>query len=261
MSRANTPTVDSSSLFSPIGDKRLYQKVVDQICMAIFQGKIRPGDRLPSEEKLASHFQVGRSAIREAVKVLETSGLLVIRRGRDGGTFVQERDVSCLSQAYGNILRLALVEVSELTRARVLLESLAFKEAARFMRPEDLKELRANIKEAKRYYDQDDRENRLKSNLDFHVALGRLARNVILELNISAVLSLLSYYLRTMEVTREMGEATLKAHSQIVELMAQGKMDQAVAKNQQHIETVSSQLLNHAAKEFHGALNVHLAME
>jgi DNA-binding FadR family transcriptional regulator len=261
MSRANAPIEDSGALFSPIGDKRLYQKVVDQICMAIFQGKIRPGDRLPSEDKLASHFQVSRSAVREAVKVLETSGLVLIRRGRDGGTFVQERDASSLSQAYGNILRLALVEVSELTRARVLLESGAIQEAAKFMRPEDLKELRKNVREAERYYAQNDRENRLKTNLEFHVALGRLARNIILELNISAILSLLSYYLKTMQVTKEMGEATLKAHTRIVELLEQGKFEEASTENQQHIETVSSQLLRHAAKKFHGVLNVHLTME
>jgi len=261
MSRTNAPAASSANLFSPIGDKRLYQKVVDQICMAIFQGKIRSGDRLPSEDRLASRFQVSRSAVREAIKVLETSGLLVIRRGRDGGTFVQDRDVSSLSQAYSNILRLALVEVSELTRARVLLESLAIQEASRLIQPADVEELRQNVLEAEHFYNQDDRENRLKRNLEFHVALGRLAKNVVLELNISAILSLLSYYLRTMEVTREMGEATLKAHSEIVELVAEGKIDQAVAKNQQHIEAVSSRLLYHAAKRFHGALNAHLAME
>ncbi len=64
-----------------------------------------------------------------------------------------------------------------------------------------------------------------------------------------------------MQVTREMGEATLKAHSLIVDLVAQGKIDQAVAKNQEHIETVASQLLSHAGKKFHGVLDAHLAMQ
>ena len=169
MSRVKTESAPAPGLFNPVGEKRLYQKVVDQICVAIFQGKLRPGDRLPSEEELVSLFQVSRSAVREAIKVLETSGLLTVRWGRGGGSFVQERDTQSLSQAYANILRLALVEVSELTRARVLLESVAIQEAAKNIRPGDLDDLRQNIREAKDYYRQGRMEERLKKNLDFHV--------------------------------------------------------------------------------------------
>ncbi len=258
MSRAKTETASAPGLFNPVGEKRLYQKVVDQICVAIFQGKLRPGDRLPSEEELVSLFQVSRSAVREAIKVLETSGLLTVRWGRGGGSFVQERDTQSLSQAYANILRLALVEVSELTRARVLLESVAIQEAAKNIRPGDLDDLRQNIREAKEYYRQGRMEERLKKNLDFHVALGRLSGNIILELNISAVLSLLAYYLKTMQVTPEMVESTLKKHARLVALIEQRKPDEAVAANQKHIETVAGQLMAQAEKGFDRTLNGHL---
>jgi GntR family transcriptional repressor for pyruvate dehydrogenase complex len=258
MSRGKPAAPPASDLFNPVGEKRLYQKVVDQICVAIFQGKLRPGDRLPSEEELVSRFQVSRSAVREAIKVLETSGLLRVRWGRGGGSFVQERDTQSLSQAYANILRLAQVEVSELTRGRVLLESLTIREAAKNIRPGDLEALRQNIREARACYRQGLTEERLQKNLDFHVALGRLSGNIILELNIAAILSLLAYYLKTMQVTPEMVEATLKKHARIVTLIEKGQADEAVAANRRHIETVAGQLLAQAEKRFDRTLNGHL---
>ena len=94
-----------------------------------------------------------------------------------------------------DILRLALVEVSELTRTRVLLESVVIREAAARLDPETLAALHANVDLAEQYYRQGEVEKRVATNLEFHTALARLAGSPVLELNVGAVLRLLSYYL------------------------------------------------------------------
>ena len=52
-------------------------------------GRLQPGQQLPTESELARQLDVGRSAVREALKTLELKGLLEVRRGYGGGTFVR----------------------------------------------------------------------------------------------------------------------------------------------------------------------------
>ena len=66
----------------------LYRQVLDLIVENIDSGTLRPGDRLPSERKLAEQLQVSRTSVREALGRLETIGLLESRHGL--GTFVKD---------------------------------------------------------------------------------------------------------------------------------------------------------------------------
>ncbi|MCB2192954.1 MAG: FCD domain-containing protein [Deltaproteobacteria bacterium] len=239
----------SGSLFSPLGEKSLYHRVVDRIRVAIFSGDLKPGDQLPSEPELARQLAVGRSAVREAIRILESTGLLTVRRGHGGGTFVQERDVASLVPVFADILRLSLVEVSELTRTRVLLETVVIQEAGALITPADVAELHKNVDEAEHYYRQGDVERRVASNLEFHMKLASVAASPVLELNVGAVLKLLSYYLEAIPPTPEMVEGTIRGHRQLVDLLATGKVQEAVALNRQHIETVSRKMILCAEKD------------
>ncbi|BEQ14715.1 hypothetical protein FAK_17810 [Desulfoferula mesophila] len=144
---------------------------------------------------------------------------------------------------FADILRLSLVEVSELTRTRVLLESVVIQEAGALLKPADVALLHKNVDEAEQFYKQGEVELRVAANLDFHMKLARVAASPVLELNVGAVLKLLSYYLEAIPPTAEMVEGTLAGHRQLIELMATGQVLEAVALNRQHIETVSRKLI------------------
>src|SRR5689334_5009541 len=75
-------------MYSRVTSERLYEQIVTQIEQSILDGKLRPGDQLPSERELAEQFSVSRTAVREAVKALREKGLVDIQTGR--GTFVTE---------------------------------------------------------------------------------------------------------------------------------------------------------------------------
>ena len=70
--------------------RKTYELVADSIRENIEKGTWPPGTKLPSVEKLAKQFQVGRSSIREALMALQAAGLVQVRHG--GGTFVREPD-------------------------------------------------------------------------------------------------------------------------------------------------------------------------
>jgi GntR family transcriptional repressor for pyruvate dehydrogenase complex len=78
--------------FKPLKNERLFEKVVKAIQREILLGNLQPGQKLPNEVELGKQFNVGRSAIREALKVLEITGLLYVKRGYNGGTFVRPPD-------------------------------------------------------------------------------------------------------------------------------------------------------------------------
>lgn len=61
--------------------KRIYEHVIDQIKQAIETGRIRPGEKLPSERVLAEQLRVARTSVKEAITVLESSGIITVRPG------------------------------------------------------------------------------------------------------------------------------------------------------------------------------------
>ena len=67
--------------------RRLHEDIVQQFHALIRQGKLKHGERLPSERGLAEQFKVSRSSVREAIRSLELQGLVVSKRG--SGTFIK----------------------------------------------------------------------------------------------------------------------------------------------------------------------------
>ena len=65
--------------------RRLHEDVAEQLRDAIFDGRFQPGEKLPPERELAERFEVNRTSVREAIKVLEGQGLVSVRHG-DGVT-------------------------------------------------------------------------------------------------------------------------------------------------------------------------------
>lgn len=84
--------------FKPLKKTRLYEEVAAQIKQAIYEGTLRPGDRLPSERELCRIFEVGRPTVREALRTLSVMGLVEIHRGTKGST-VKESDVAQYMEA------------------------------------------------------------------------------------------------------------------------------------------------------------------
>ncbi|MFV0364588.1 MAG: FadR/GntR family transcriptional regulator [Suipraeoptans sp.] len=71
---------------APIYSTSIVQQVIDRLSQAIIAGELKPGDKIPTEPELAELFKIGRSSIREGIRILIAYGVLEIRRPE--GTFV-----------------------------------------------------------------------------------------------------------------------------------------------------------------------------
>jgi len=73
---------DDSRLITPIKKTRVAEEVADRIRVLMLDGTFPPGEPLPSERHLAERFGVSRGSIRDALRTLETIGLLETRHGQ-----------------------------------------------------------------------------------------------------------------------------------------------------------------------------------
>lgn len=76
-----TARVIQARIFQPAQRRRLHEEVAEQLRDAILDGHYRPGDKLPPERELAERFRVNRTSVREAIKLLESYGLVTVRQG------------------------------------------------------------------------------------------------------------------------------------------------------------------------------------
>jgi DNA-binding FadR family transcriptional regulator len=79
------------AVFRPVRTGNPFEETVERLLQAIKLGVVVPGDRLPSERDLAARLNVSRVTLREAIHALAEAGYVESRRGRYGGTFVNER--------------------------------------------------------------------------------------------------------------------------------------------------------------------------
>jgi GntR family transcriptional regulator, transcriptional repressor for pyruvate dehydrogenase complex len=95
----------SKNQFSPVQGRRLFEEVLEQLEDAIAAGELAAGDRLPPERDLAQQFEVSRTSVREAIRVLEALGLVTVARGAEsGGVRLREKP----GNAFTYLLRLYL---------------------------------------------------------------------------------------------------------------------------------------------------------
>jgi DNA-binding FadR family transcriptional regulator len=79
------------AVFRPVRTGNPFEETVERLLQAIKLGVVVPGDRLPSERDLAARLNVSRVTLREAIHALTEAGYVESRRGRYGGTFVNEQ--------------------------------------------------------------------------------------------------------------------------------------------------------------------------
>lgn len=125
-----------------------------QLRHAVLSGRVADGGRLPSERELAEAFGVSRATVREAIRVLEASGIVRVRLGAHGGAFAAKPGPDVMGLALSSLLTLEPTTEAELTEFRFTFEQdnaeLAARNATAGQR-EKLDELRQAARDAKHW--------------------------------------------------------------------------------------------------------------
>ena len=117
---------------------RVSEAIVRRIKDQISKGRLVAGHKLPAEREMARQFKTSRVSVREAYRSLEELGLLRIRRGADGGAFIEQLGHAPVLRSLALVLALSKTSHKELTEARILLEPPIAQLAALRARKEDI---------------------------------------------------------------------------------------------------------------------------
>ncbi|MDE3091499.1 MAG: FadR family transcriptional regulator, partial [Chloroflexota bacterium] len=136
-------------LFRTVHVSRASQDIVQQIKAKVFAGKLGPGDRLPSEKELSEQFGLSRTTVRDALRILESQGLIIIKVGAGGGAFISDPNTQSANELLTDLLRLQRASTRELIEARLVIETSIVTFASERATPDDLKALQNAIDAAK----------------------------------------------------------------------------------------------------------------
>ncbi|MCW1969026.1 MAG: FadR family transcriptional regulator [Anaerolineae bacterium] len=134
-------------------NESIVDNIIQHFKQELLVGKIKAGERLPSEPDLCAKFGVSRSSLREAIKILDALGVVEVRRG-DGTYISQGSNYAKLIEPMALSLLLEPHSSNELFETRYMFEAASTKIAAKNATARDIEEMRLAIGEMEQYYAQ-----------------------------------------------------------------------------------------------------------
>lgn len=156
-----------------IQKKSLADMIAETLKQQITEGTYRAGDKLPTEPELMKTFGVGRSSVREAVKLLVNMGVVRVQQG--SGTFVavpsNNDDVN---------IKMSTADRTELDEVRKILDIAIVEKAVARRTEKDIERMRASLEKRKVNAEKGLLEECIEADLNFHIAIADAAHNRIL---------------------------------------------------------------------------------
>lgn len=184
----------------------LSQQVIDQIIELLLDGKLKPGDKLPTEAELTEWFSVSRPVLREALSSLETMGI-INRKTREGTFFCSKIG----SEPFSIMLAISTGDMQSIIEARMALE-LGLVTMAALKITEDqitaLEDYLQRMVESPEAYHLADRE--------FHKTIAYSANNPALDGLIEPLLQLFDRTLKQIPSFQRNHELTIQQHQEIL---------------------------------------------
>lgn len=186
------------ALFQPIGDQGRAELVERRLVDAITRGHLRAGERLPSEADLAKSLGVAPVTVREALLALRGRGLVVTRRGRNGGSFVAEH-ADPLSFARDAVRRASRVALRDLGAHYAAITGACVRLAARRADPSEAQHVRRRMQRL----DELDGESQRRLLDDVQIEIVALSQSARLTREQMKLQAEISPYLRLVARTSE----------------------------------------------------------
>lgn len=230
--------------FKHIKNIRLSDQAVEQIQALIVNGHFEPGSKLPSESELVTSLQVSRSSIREALRMLESRGVVQVRSG--SGAYVADEPFSF--HAMGEAIEWLVMRkesLVQLLEVREVLEGFATNLLANHVTDDILKELQQNIDLQKSaLHNSPDADAISNIGLEFHKIIARASGNQFADGFIQSIVSRLSCSNRAIVYVSSGSEASTHEHTQILAALRDKNPALAEKEMRKHLSRARLDLIN-----------------
>jgi GntR family transcriptional repressor for pyruvate dehydrogenase complex len=226
-------------MLKPIAKKRLSQDAVDQLREMIIKEKLKPGTRLPSERELIKNLQIGRSSVREALRILEIMGLIEVKPGSGAFVTATKEDLFLPLSSWISHHRETLDHHFE---ARLVIEPRAAAFAARRVSPKIIKAMKKTLAEFQEKMDSDELIGAILADQEFHRLVAQATTNKTLMLLMDTIVRFLfDGWKATLRVKGRLNK-TVQEHQAILKAIERGKPEEASAAMETHLKNALSDL-------------------
>jgi GntR family transcriptional regulator, transcriptional repressor for pyruvate dehydrogenase complex len=217
-------------------------RLAAEIEKEVLLGRLAPGQRMPSEEKLCERFGASRTVIREALQHLRGRGLLRTIKG--SGTYIADSSLESLGSALNAYSALALdADFMELIGFRILLETECARLAATHADAADIRELRSILERMRGLTGEPARFS--KQDIAFHLRIAKASGNRIYQTILSGLEKRCIAYAQANRGDAARCQRVIETHQDIIDAIAGGDPDLAAAAMNAHLQTSRHQYLDH----------------
>jgi GntR family transcriptional repressor for pyruvate dehydrogenase complex len=222
--------------FTAVRRTRVFEDVARQIQRLIVDGVLKPGDLLPPERQLAERFGVSRTSVRDALRTLELSGLVVARHGE--GNLVADVSPETLVAPIATLLLRKRKLVAELLDVRKILEPALAARAAVHASDAELAHLEDVLR---RQAEKTARgESTVEEDSEFHYAIALAAGNSVVRKVLDVLMDLLrETRVRSLQVEGRL-ERSLAGHRRVLQAIRRRDAKEAERAVRQHLEEIES---------------------
>lgn len=217
------------------------EAVARDVVHDIIAAGLQPGDSLSGEAAMLDEYKVSRESLREGLRLLEVQGLITIRRGPGGGPIVGSVDPANLGRVSTLFYHMAGATYSELFEAWVLAEATLAERAARHpdatLRRDTMKPYLEDD-----HTTPDQMGDFVQAHAEFHSAVGSLARNRVLELNLLPMGQIVSHHVLSTYDPRILRDKMEHEHHVIAATITAGHSTRAHTLMRNHIQGVADLL-------------------
>ena len=227
--------------FKPVSEiSRLSDKVYDQIYKAILDGVYPTGSKLPSENEFAEVFNVSRTSVREAMKMLSGRGLINVKRGL--GSYVAQGKERTYANDLQSILSRERENILELVQIRKILETEAAAWAAIKAQPDEIESMERILEEAVAMTKAPGytRAKLNQINSEFHYLLIKSTGNRTL---LKVMASLMDMLTEVRDITLQLpgrNIASVAGHRELLDAIREHDPDRARVAMAKHLEAVET---------------------
>ncbi len=227
----------SDNLTAPIERRKTYELVADRLLELIAARHLQPGDPVPAERELVESYGVGRSSVREALRMLESRGLI---EARGNGSFAISEFRNPLTESLGLLISVDEADERELFEVRRILESETAALAAARREPEHLARMAAAIDDMERGLDNE--EAYIAADVSFHLTIADACGNRLASHLMHAIRGQVQKALGTAFLVPGGPQRSLGQHREILEAIEARRPGEARWVMQEHIQRVEHEL-------------------
>ena len=230
---------EEQNMFSPVKAERVSQLIEGQLKEAIIKHHYRAGDKLPSERELVDMFGASRSSIREAIRSLERSGFVAVKKGVQGGAFVIQKGNSVpMVKHLRDMMRLREVSLEEILQVRIIIEPEVAAAAAQKATPKDIELLEEITRDQLKGFDSENPVMQFDRHPRFHRIIAEITGNQVFIIIMQILLEIHAFRMNQFKLDEITIRRITHQHDGIIEALKQNNQEMAFEEMKKHVLAV-----------------------